>query len=71
MSGSRACLLIRECTQEDSETKYDGKDQWLHFVSEAQELQHCLDSYRLSGVLFGLAPSFFWITSSTRIRVPS
>jgi hypothetical protein len=59
MSGSRACLLIRECTEEDSVMKYEGKDQWLCFVLAAQELQHCLDSYRLSGCCLVLHPLFF------------
>jgi hypothetical protein len=42
-----------------SVTKYEGRDQWLHFVSKAQELQDCLDSFRLSGCCLVLHPLLF------------
>jgi hypothetical protein len=46
LSRSYVCLLIKECTHEDSVMKYEGKDQWLCFVSTAQKLQGCLGSYK-------------------------
>jgi hypothetical protein len=60
----RSCvwLLIRECIQEYSETKYEGKDQWLCFVPEAQKLQRCLDPYSRLGCCLILHPLFFGVT---------
>jgi hypothetical protein len=62
----RSCvwLLIIECIHEYSETKYEGKDQWLCFVPEAQTLQRCLDPYSRSGCCLILHPLFFDDNSS-------
>jgi hypothetical protein len=51
-------LLSTECTQAYSETKYEGKDQCLCFVPEAQTSHRCLDPYGRSGCCLIMHPPF-------------
>jgi hypothetical protein len=56
----RSCvwLLSTERTQAYSETKYEGKDQCLCFVPEAQTSQRYLDPYGKSGCCLIMHPPF-------------